>query len=65
MIDIMSNPFDKNMLSYSGGAVGLLILILDLIVIFEVLNSNRSTGGKVGWSLLVFFFPIVGIILYL
>jgi hypothetical protein len=54
-----------NMLSYSGGLVGLIILILDLIVIFEVMNSNREIGGKLGWSLLVFFFPVVGLILYL
>ncbi|KAI8637003.1 hypothetical protein BD408DRAFT_69756 [Parasitella parasitica] len=53
-----------NMLQYSGGLVGLIILILDLIVIFEVINSNRSISGKLGWSLLVFFFPIVGLILY-
>ncbi|KAG0741931.1 hypothetical protein G6F57_004826 [Rhizopus arrhizus] len=53
-----------NMLSYSGGIVGLIILILDLIVIFEVMNSNRAISGKLGWSLLVFFFPIVGLILY-
>jgi hypothetical protein len=54
-----------NMLSYSGGLVGLIILILDLIVIFEVVNSNRNISGKLGWSLLVFFFPVVGLILYL
>ncbi|KAI8997702.1 hypothetical protein BDB01DRAFT_846324 [Pilobolus umbonatus] len=53
-----------NMLSYSGGVVGLIILILDLIVIFEVLNSSRAMSGKLGWSLLVFFFPVVGLILY-
>ncbi|CAO3587880.1 unnamed protein product [Absidia cylindrospora] len=52
------------MLSYSGGIVGLLILILDLIVIFEVINSNRTVGGKLGWALLIFFFPIVGLIFY-
>lgn len=54
-----------SMLSYSGGIVGLVILILDLIVIFEVMNSNRAISGKLGWSLLVFFFPLVGLILYL
>ncbi|KAI9469876.1 MAG: hypothetical protein EXX96DRAFT_587822 [Benjaminiella poitrasii] len=53
-----------NMLSYSGGIIGLIVLILDLIVIFEVMNSNRAISGKLGWSLLVFFFPIVGLILY-
>ncbi|KAI8367741.1 hypothetical protein BD560DRAFT_435712 [Blakeslea trispora] len=51
-------------LSYSGGILGLLILILDLIVIFEVMNSNRNVSGKLGWSLLIFFFPVVGLILY-
>ncbi|KAI8352816.1 hypothetical protein EDC96DRAFT_517564 [Choanephora cucurbitarum] len=51
-------------LSYSGGFLGLLVLILDLIVIFEVMNSNRNVSGKLGWSLLVFFFPVVGLILY-
>ncbi|CAO0802360.1 hypothetical protein V8B55DRAFT_1513029 [Mucor lusitanicus] len=53
-----------NMLQYSGGLIGLIILILDLIVIFEVMNSNRNITGKLGWSLLVFFFPVVGLILY-
>lgn len=56
----------KNMLSYTGGGlIGLIILILDLIVIFEVINSTRSIQGKIGWSLLVFFFPVIGIIIYL
>lgn len=55
----------QNMLSYTGGVVGFLILILDLVVLFEVIKSNRSVSGKLGWSLLVFFFPIVGLIIYL
>ncbi|KAI8336543.1 hypothetical protein BC941DRAFT_471085 [Chlamydoabsidia padenii] len=54
----------NNMLSYTGGVVGLLVLILDLLVIAEVINSNRTMGGKVGWSLFVFFFPLVGLIFY-
>jgi hypothetical protein len=53
------------MLSYTGGIVGLLVLILDLLVIAEVINSNRTMGAKVGWSMLVFFFPLVGLIFYL
>ncbi|KAI9260155.1 hypothetical protein BY458DRAFT_516724 [Sporodiniella umbellata] len=52
------------MLQYSGGIIGFVVLILDLIVVFEVVNSNRAISGKLGWSLLVFFFPVVGIILY-
>ncbi|SAL96125.1 hypothetical protein [Absidia glauca] len=54
----------QNMLSYTGGVVGFLILILDLVVLFEVIKSNRTVSGKLGWSLLVFFFPIVGLIIY-
>ncbi|KAI9012479.1 hypothetical protein CLU79DRAFT_770164, partial [Phycomyces nitens] len=57
-------PLDKNMLSYSGGVLGLIVLILDLIVIFEVINSSRAVSGKLGWSLLVFFFPVGGLVLY-
>lgn len=60
----LNNMID-NMLSYTGGIVGLLVLILDLLVIAEVINSNRTMGAKVGWSMLVFFFPLVGLIFYL
>ncbi|KAK5072185.1 hypothetical protein LTS08_000718 [Lithohypha guttulata] len=47
-----------------GGIVGFVVLILDLIVIIEVLQSTRPVSHKVGWSLLIFLFPIIGIILY-
>ncbi|KAF9146623.1 hypothetical protein EC957_010056 [Mortierella hygrophila] len=50
--------------AYSGGFFGLIILILDLIAIFEVLNSNRNVTSKVLWSLLIFLFPILGLVLY-
>ncbi|RUS13676.1 hypothetical protein BC937DRAFT_94956 [Endogone sp. FLAS-F59071] len=49
---------------YTGGIVGIILLILDLIVIFEVLNSTRSITGKLLWSLLIFFFPLGGLIVY-
>ncbi|KAI7865676.1 hypothetical protein BDF14DRAFT_1822252 [Spinellus fusiger] len=61
---MMVNTMSGNMLSYGGGLLGLIVLVLDLIVIFEVINSNRDIAGKLGWSLLVFFFPVGGIILY-
>jgi len=47
-----------------GAVVGFILLILDIIAIVEVLQSTRTMGGKLGWILLVFFFPIVGLILY-
>ncbi|KAK3812020.1 MAG: hypothetical protein J3Q66DRAFT_349158 [Benniella sp.] len=49
---------------YAGGLLGLVILILDLIAIFEVLNSTRSVTSKLLWSLLIFFFPVIGLIIY-
>ncbi|KAG0032624.1 hypothetical protein BGZ81_010437 [Podila clonocystis] len=50
--------------TYSGGFIGLVVLILDLIAIFEVINSNRSVTAKFLWSLLIFLFPILGLVLY-
>ncbi|KAK3818709.1 MAG: hypothetical protein J3Q66DRAFT_338316 [Benniella sp.] len=50
--------------SVSGGIIGLIIFILDIIAIFEVINSNRSVTSKVLWSLLIFLFPFLGLLLY-
>ncbi|KAF2745452.1 hypothetical protein M011DRAFT_488061 [Sporormia fimetaria CBS 119925] len=47
-----------------GGVVGFVVLVLDIIVFIEVLKSNRPVANKVLWCLLVFFFPIVGILIY-
>ncbi|OZJ04961.1 hypothetical protein BZG36_01752 [Bifiguratus adelaidae] len=65
------------MLQYGGGFVGLIVLILDLIVMFEIFNSTRPIGNwtfakasaihgcpKLGWALLIFFFPIIGLVIY-
>ncbi len=56
LIERMQNPF--------GGICGLIILILDVIAIVEVINSSRSTGEKVLWCALIFFLPVLGLILY-
>ncbi|KAF2264393.1 hypothetical protein CC78DRAFT_533256 [Lojkania enalia] len=47
-----------------GGVVGFVVLILDIIVFIEVLQSNRDVIPKVLWCLLVFLFPIGGMIIY-
>lgn len=47
-----------------SGICGLIILILDIIAIVEVVNSPRSTGDKLLWCLIIFFFPVGGLILY-
>ncbi|KAI0205498.1 hypothetical protein F4808DRAFT_409386 [Astrocystis sublimbata] len=47
-----------------GGIAGFIVLILDLIVFIEVLKSNRPVSNKVLWCLIVFLFPIIGMIIY-
>ncbi|KAF8942266.1 hypothetical protein BGZ47_006666 [Haplosporangium gracile] len=49
---------------YSGSLLSLIILILDLIAIVQLLNSERSVMNKLLWCLLIFLCPIVGIVLY-
>ncbi|KAJ3042690.1 hypothetical protein HDV00_006747 [Rhizophlyctis rosea] len=49
----------------SSSLVGLVVLILDIIAVIEVLGSNRTVAGKLGWTLMIFFFPVLGIIIYL
>ncbi|CAF1188804.1 unnamed protein product [Adineta steineri] len=48
-----------------GGVLGLIILILDIVAIFElVTSSGRDLFSKVIWVLIILFFPIGGLILY-
>ncbi|CAF1416554.1 unnamed protein product [Adineta ricciae] len=52
-------------LSTLGGICGLIILVLDVVAIFELLTqSNHDCCGKLVWTLIIFFFPIGGLILY-
>ena len=52
------------MLSVSGGVASFFVFILDIIIISEVINSSRTISGKLGWSFLVFLFPVFGAIMY-
>lgn len=56
LFERLQNPF--------GRICGLILLVLDVIAIVEVINSSRSTGDKLLWSLLIFFFPFGGLLLY-
>jgi len=44
--------------------LGLLHLILFLIAAFEILNSSKELGHKILWLLLIFLFPLIGLIIY-
>jgi len=43
----------------------LLVLVLDIYVIYLILQSTSDAGKKVLWIILVLIFPFVGAILYL
>ncbi|KAF9157466.1 hypothetical protein BGX21_004149, partial [Mortierella sp. AD011] len=49
---------------YSGSLLGLIVLIMDLMAVVQVLNSDRPVTSKLLWCLLIFLFPIFGIIIY-
>ena len=59
-----ANLADRLGNSWGIGFCGLIILILDIIALVEIFGSNRDTTSKVLWCLLIFFFPILGIIIY-
>jgi len=61
-----SGPTLMDRLNYPWGAgfCGILILIFDVIALLEVAGSNRTFGSKVLWALLIFFFPVGGVIFY-
>ena len=47
-----------------GGILGFIVLVMDLIGIFEIIQSRRKLVSKVGWSVLIFIFPIFGALIY-
>jgi len=47
-----------------GGIIGLIVLILDIIAWYEILKSRRPPMNKFIWCLVVFLFPVVGMIIY-
>ncbi len=48
----------------TGGVVGIVILILQIVAIISVLLGNGSTGHKVLWTLVILLVPVFGVVLY-
>ena len=46
-------------------AIGLLILILDIYVIYLIVVGPGDTGMKLVWIIVVLLLPLIGPILYL
>jgi hypothetical protein len=47
-----------------SGLLGLIILVLDIYAIVQILSSSAEPIKKVLWVLLVFFLPVLGLILW-
>jgi len=44
--------------------LGIIHLILFLIAAVEILTSTKELLHKVGWLLVIFLFPLIGLIIY-
>jgi hypothetical protein len=45
-------------------AVAIIILLVDLWAIASVWRSTKSSGAKLGWTVLILIFPVVGLVLW-
>ena len=47
-----------------GRLISLAILVLDVIVILDILKSNKDMEKKILWIIAVIFLPLIGPVLY-
>jgi hypothetical protein len=47
-----------------GRLISLLILVVDIIVVIDIVKSNKDTERKILWIIAVVFLPVLGPILY-
>jgi len=47
-----------------GGLLGLVVLVLDIVAIIDILGGSGSASHKLLWFIVVFFLPVLGMILY-
>ena len=45
--------------------ISLAVLIAQIVIAFDIIQSRRSTGTKVLWIAFVFLIPIIGVLTYL
>ena len=51
-------------LNITSGLFGLIQLALVIYAVLQIAESTRPTSRKVLWILLVFFFPLIGFIVW-
>ncbi len=47
-----------------GRLIGLVILVIGVLVVLDILRSNKDTEKKILWILVVIFLPLLGSLLY-
>lgn len=47
-----------------GKIISFLILVIDVIVIYDIVKSNKTTEKKILWIIAVIFLPVLGPLLY-
>ncbi|HKI47478.1 MAG TPA: PLD nuclease N-terminal domain-containing protein [Balneolales bacterium] len=46
------------------GLIKLIILILDIVAVYDCLKSTSSTGKKLLWIAVIILLPFIGMVLY-
>lgn len=47
-----------------GRLIGLVIFIIDVVVVIDILKSNKDVEKKILWIIAVIFLPLLGPVLY-
>ena len=45
-------------------AATVIVVMLDLWALVSVWKSTKSTGTKLGWTVVIFVFPMVGLVIW-
>ena len=56
--------FDELLFSGGGGLCGFIILVLDVLAFVSLFQSRADTLSKVLWGALIFFLPLLGLIIW-
>ena len=56
--------FDDLLFSGGGGLCGLILLVLDVLALVSLFQSSASTGSKILWGALIFFLPLLGLLIW-
>lgn len=58
------NLFSKVTNFWSLGCCGTVAVVLDIVALIELVDSDKSTGSKLIWAGLIIIFPYLGCVLY-